>query len=56
MIISRDFQTAKLDAITKLVEEDVKEVRIFFNEKENSWCVEWEVLTEEEWEGLIEEE
>jgi len=50
MIISGSFQSAKLDAIAQLVQEDVKEVKIFFNEKENSWCVESEVLTLEEWE------
>lgn len=48
MIITKTFQAAKLDAITKLVEEDVKEVRIFFDERISSWCVEWEIFTEED--------
>lgn len=47
-----DFITAKLDAIPKLLEDNVKGVRVVFDNKENCWRVECETLLEEEWENL----
>lgn len=52
MIVSGTHQSAKLDAIAEIVSENVKEVKIFFNEKINSWCVESVLFTEEEWDVI----
>lgn len=49
MVICKDFKDIKIEAIKILVEEDTKSVTIFFDKNKEKWCVDWEVLDEEEW-------
>ena len=52
MIICDNYEEAKLEAVKKLVEEDVSSVIVYYDKNLLSWCVDWEILSNEEIENI----
>lgn len=52
MIVGGDYESAKLEAVKKLVEEDVKSVTLYYEKGLFGWCVDWETFSDEEREKI----
>lgn len=52
MIVGGDYESAKLEAVKKLVEEDVKSVTLYYKNDLFGWCVGWEIFSDEERENI----